>query len=353
MNKSALISASIIFASAAVASAQSVSMTARIDSVEVMQGGLRQIEVEIVQDAATKGTWGIDLLSAQAHQASPDAPKNSRRPVEVAPGVELHTNGRPDTVSLGNNRVQINRLLLVQPFDSGDVVIPGLTYIVGSDTFCSNPLALKVYTPDAEVDSMTTVHDMMPAVVAPRHFWDWVPDAIADWWWLYLLGIAAIVGAWFGWRIYRRGGLKSLVKHASKPVPPYEMAISQLEVLRNRKLCEKGMEKEFYTELTEILRQYLDGRFGINAMEMTTTQIKAAVKANSTTRDMSSQMSQILEMADFVKFAKMRPMPEDNVRTFNHALSFVENTKPAPAEPSDEGGVAVSDDTIGKEARKL
>lgn len=348
MNKSALISASLIIASA-VASAQNVSVTARIDSVEAMQGSLRMIDVEIVQDAATKGTWGVDLLSAQAHLASQNSGKNTRQPVELASGVELHTSGRPDTLHLGNNRMQINRRLLVQPFDSGDVVIPGLTYIVGSDTFTSNPLALKVYTPDAEVDSMTTVHDMMPAVAAPRHFWDWVPDAIADWWWLYLLGIAATAGAWFGWKIYRRGGLKSLVKHAPAPVPPYERAITQLEVLRNRKLCEKGMEKEFYTELTEILRQYLDGRFGINAMEMTTTQIKAAVRANSTTRDMSAQMNQILEMADFVKFAKMRPMPEDNVRTFSHALSFVENTRPAPDPANDTDGKD-NNATAGKEA---
>ncbi len=336
MNKSAIISAALLLASA-VAPAQ-VSLTARIDSVEVMQGGLRLIEVEVVQPASVAGSWGVDLLTRAAK--GPDgaaSPKNVSRPVELAPGVELHTKGMPDTTVLGNDRLQINRQMLIQPFDSGDVVIPGLEFIVGQDTFRSNPVALKVYTPDEQVDTMTTVHDMMDTVAAPRHFWDWVPGWIADWWWLYLLCIVVIAGAATAWYVYHRGGLKVLVKPAPKPMPPYEKAISQLEVLRNRKLCEKGQEKEFYTELTEILRQYLEGRFGINAMEMTTTQIKAAVKANSTTRDMSAQMNQILEMADFVKFAKMRPMPEDNVRTFNHAIGFVENTKPVPEPEQTEG----------------
>lgn len=331
--KSAYVSAGLMLLASLSLQAQDVTVTARLDSVESMQGGLRLLEVEIVQPSAAKGVWGVDLMTKAANGADvASGAANVTMPVEVAPGVELHTKGVPDTVALGNGRLQINRQMLIQPFDSGDVVIPGLEFIVGVDTFRSNQLALKVYTPD--VDSMTTVHDMMATVEAPRHFWDWVPDWLADWWWLYIICVVVLGGAFAAWYIYRRGGLKELVKPAAKPIPPYEKAISQLEVLRSRKLCEKGQEKEFYTELTEILRQYLEGRFGINAMEMTTTQIKAAVRANSTTRDMSSQMSQILEMADFVKFAKMRPMPEDNVRTFNHAMQFVENTKPLP-EPAD------------------
>lgn len=337
MKKSAFISAAILLIGAT-AGAQ-VSVTAKLDSVEAVQGGLRLLDVEIVQPAGAEGSWVIDRMTADARQGE------GRRamPVEIAPGVELHTKGAPDTTKLDNGRIQINRQLLIQPFDSGDVIIPGLQFIVGADTFRSKDLALKVYTPD--VDTMTVVHDMLGTVAAPSHFWDWVPDWIADYWWVYLLAIIVIAGAVTGWYLYHKGGLKALVKPAPKPVPPYEKAISQLEILRQRKLCEKGQEKEFYTELTEILRQYLEGRFGINAMEMTSTQIRQAVKANSTTRDMSAQMNQILEMADFVKFAKMRPLPEDNVRTFSHAMQFVENTKPLPeaaaeGETAKEGGEA-------------
>lgn len=316
--------AAITAASALSLGAQGVvSVKAGIDSVDVLQGRLRTVQVEIIQDASVSGgRWNIDVA------AQPAAPGQEAAPavLELTPGVELHTKGTPDTTALGNGRLQITRTLLVQPFDSGDVVLPPFEYVVGADTFRSNPLAMKVYT--ADVDSMTTIHALAPAIAAPSHFWDWVPDWIADYWWAYLLCLVVLAGAYVGWRIYSRGGLKALAKPAPKPVPPYERAINSLRTLRERKLCERGQEREFYTELTEILREYLEGRFGINAMEMTSTQIKNAVRANSTTARSSAQMNEILEMADFVKFAKMRPLPEDNQRTYAQAVNFVENTKP-------------------------
>ena len=112
-------------------------------------------------------------------------------------------------------------------------------------------------------------------------------------------------------------------------------------MLKQRQLCEKGQEKTYYTELTEILRQYLEGRFGINAMEMTTPQIKRAVRATVPAEAAPGLMNEVLEMADYVKFAKMRPLPEDNVRAFEQAIKFVENTRPAPEQ-----------DNQGKEAEK-
>ena len=115
-----------------------------------------------------------------------------------------------------------------------------------------------------------------------------------------------------------------------KPVPPYQLAMQQLQTLHDEHLCEKGEEKEFYTRLTDILRTYLDARFGINAMEMTSTQIRRSLRENADTKMSEKYMSRILEIADFVKFAKIRPLPEDNASAYKSALQFVEDTKPAP-----------------------
>lgn len=302
--------------------AESVQVIATQDSVDVMQGGLRQIDVEVVQPADMQLRWLTDPVSSE------------QSVVELLPGIEVNWSSVVDTARLGNDRLQLKRTLLVQPWDSGEYVIPGIALVAGSDTFVSKRLSLKVYP--ANIDTMTTIHTWMPAVDQKRHFWDWVPDFIADYWWAYLIGILAIAGAIAGYLLYKKGGIKSALRPAPKPVPPYERAIAQLQVLRNRQLCEKGREKEYYTELTEILRQYLDGRFGINAMEMTTPQIKRAVYATVSEKSASTMMNDILEMADYVKFARMRPLPEDNVRAFNQAMAFVENTKPEPA-PEAEG----------------
>jgi hypothetical protein len=310
----------IILASLAALSAsatQPISISAKLDSVEVLQGCLRTVDVEVLQPAGVNARWLIDREGI----------------VEVAPGVEVHTRGDIDTTKIDNNRLQLRRQLLIQPWDSGEVVIPGLALVAGADTFRSNDMALKVYT--ADVDTMTTVHDMVGAIAPSRHFWDFLPNWIADYWWAYLLVILALAAAGVAYWLHKKGGLRAAISSPAKPVPPYERAIAELETLRTRQLCERGQEREFYTELTEILREYLEGRFGINAMEMTTTQIKTAVRSNSTTAASGTLMNDVLEMADFVKFAKMRPLPEDNVRSYAQALNFVENTKPVE-EPQQE-----------------
>lgn len=303
------------------ASAGPVQVTAKVDSVDVMQGGLRKVEVEVVQPRSLHARWLSDPVDS------------ARRVVELMPGVEVNYSSAIDTTDLGNDRLQLNRTLLIQPWDSGEVVISGIAIVSGIDTFRSAPFALKVYTPD--VDTMTTVHDMMPEAVQARHFWDWLPDVIYNYWWIILLGLLAIAGGVVAYVLNRKGGLRNVFAEAPKPVPPYEKAIAELNNLRVRQLCEKGREKEYYTELTEILRQYLEGRFGINAMEMTSTQIVKALRSNPDTRMTADEMRSVLSIADFVKFAKVRPLPDDNIKAFNRAQTFVEETKPAP-EPEPE-----------------
>lgn len=307
--------------------APSVQVSAAIDSVVVMQGALRRVDVEVIQPASLGVRWLTD----------PVDPRQTI--VELLPGVEVNYSSAVDTVNLGNDRLQLRRTLLIQPWDSGEVVIPGIPLVAGTDTFRSNPLALKVLT--ADIDTMTTIHTWMPAVTQDRHFWDWVPDWLYNWWWAILLGLLAAAGGVAAYVIWRKGGLGKMMAKEEVPVPPYEKAIEQLHRLHDRQLCEKGREKEYYTELTEILRQYLDGRFGINAMEMTTPQIKRAVYATVSEKSASAMMNDILEMADYVKFARLRPLPEDNARAFRQAMDFVENTKPEPEA-----------ETTGKEAKK-
>lgn len=321
-----------IFATLAIATtswAGPVQVNAVIDSVDVMQGGLRKVDVDVVQPEGLVLRWLSDPIDS------------TRRVVEIYPGVEVNYSSKVDTTDLGNNRMQLHRTILVQPWDSGEVVVPGIALVSGIDTFRSAPFALKVYT--ADIDTMTTVHAMMSEVSQPRHFWDWLPDVLYYYWWAFLLGLLAIAGAVAAYVIYRKGGIKQMLAEPEKIVPPYEKAIAELQNLKGRQLCEKGREKEYYTELTEILRQYLEGRFGINAMEMTTPQIKRAVYATVSEKSASAMMTEILEMADYVKFARMRPLPEDNTRAFNQAMQFVENTKPEP-QPEDAA--------TGKEAKK-
>lgn len=98
------------------------------------------------------------------------------------------------------------------------------------------------------------------------------------------------------------------------------------------------MEKEYFTDLTDILRSYLYERFGINAMEMTTRQIMDKIY-ESDLKDKKDYVKQILNVADFVKFAKVRPLPADSIAAYENAKKFVEETIPAEKEDSSEKSI--------------
>ena len=243
-----------------------------------------------------------------------------------------------DTVSIdkNNNRRIIQRDIILQSFDSGLYAVGPVKLLTpAGETVLSNPLSLKVIP--ANVDSLETIHSIAPVVNAKSRWWDFLPDFILDYWLYCILVIIIVAGAIVAWLIFRKKVAIPFI-NKPKPVSPYVMAIESLDNLRDKHLCERGMEKEFYTELTDILRRYLETRFNINAMEMTSTQILASLKNNDEINRHHSLIKRILDIADFVKFAKVRPLPADNVASWTSAREFVVDTKPVETNPDDQDG---------------
>ena len=123
-----------------------------------------------------------------------------------------------------------------------------------------------------------------------------------------------------------------------KPQPKlWTVALDRLERLKSKSLWENGMEKEYFTELTDILRDYLYQRFGINAMEMTSRQIMQTLADQADVREKRGYVRKILDVADFVKFAKVRPLPADNVEAYENAVNFVKETVAKEPEENETG----------------
>ena len=125
------------------------------------------------------------------------------------------------------------------------------------------------------------------------------------------------------------------VKPAPK-LPPHVIAIKALDELRNRKLWQNGKHKLYYSTLTEILRLYIEGRWAVGALEMTSHEILKALNNVDIKSDSRSNLMEILFTADMVKFAKALPEAEENEQLFNYAYYFVENTKSVAAEHNEE-----------------
>ncbi|MCM1483379.1 MAG: hypothetical protein NC043_03515 [Muribaculaceae bacterium] len=293
--------------------ASKYTVKARLDSTYLLMGKQTAVHLEIIGELDGSGR----LLANDSMWCD----------------VELVGMTEPEIKDLGNGRKELTRDMIIQAFDSGLYTLPPLIYIQGADSMEANKLVLKVLP--VNVDTMLTVHDYADVASAGSKFFDFMPDWVTDYGLWILLALIVIGLSVFVYLKWLRKGKIPLIP-VKKPIPPYQMAMQELQTLQSLQLCERGEEKEFYTRLTEILRKYLDGRFGINAMEMTSTEIRKAIRHNETTRMSESLMANVLETADFVKFAKVRPLPDDNISAFNSAVKFIEDTKPAPTEDEDK-----------------
>lgn len=283
-------------------------LTGKLDSLTIVMGKTTVLRLELVRDKGQQGVFPVDELDTlNAH-------------------VEIAAKPEPKVKDLGNGREQVNKLLVIQAFDSGQWHINPITYITGRDTVKSNPLVLKVVP--VQVNAKGDIRDLAPVVIPPRKFFDFVPSWVTSLWWLWLLLLLAAVAVWAYFHWWRKG--KNPFKPEKKRLPPYEEAMQRLQLLKAQQLWQQGQDKDYYTALTDILREYIDRRFGINAVEMTTTQIIAALRQNKETQLVNDQLQEILAVADFVKFAGQRPLADDNERSFSRAVQFVEATKPVP-----------------------
>ena len=143
-------------------------------------------------------------------------------------------------------------------------------------------------------------------------------------WILLGLAVVAVVVA-IVYVIKRLKAHKPIIElHVEPPIPPDTRALNALEELRRKELWQAGKLKEYYTDLTDIVRNYLEEAWDIPSTDMTsdeTLEAFSSCKAYSETND--TKLRQILKTADMVKFAKSEPLPNEHTQAMNYATEFV------------------------------
>ena len=129
--------------------------------------------------------------------------------------------------------------------------------------------------------------------------------------------------------MYRRFSNKSKEVIIPENIEPaHVIAFRELEKLMEEKLWQTGETKKYYTRLTEILRMYLENRFDVFSMELTTSEtLDALLRTGFAKNDAFNKLKRVLTGADLVKFAKFKPEPSDNESNFKYAWDFVLETK--------------------------
>lgn len=252
-------------------------------------------------------------------------------------GVEVLERSKPDTTWIENDRMLVKQDVLITSFDSSLYLLPPVLAIDGRDTILSNQVALKVSTVPVNIDKPEEFADIKDVWKPPFVWSDYYPWIIGILAVLLLMALAYYIVK----RIRERKSLIPFAQPEKPKLPPYEQAIKELDEIKQSKLWQQGKEKEYFTSITDTLRRYLVDRFGINAMEKTSAEILDSVKGIDEIVPAFEKLEQVLKLADFVKFAKFRPLPDENDLSLVNAYFFVNQTKPVeipnPEEAKDEG----------------
>ena len=222
-----------------------------------------------------------------------------------------------------DSNVIVKQQLTLMTFDTGQIQVPavGLTYAKSFD----DPDRLKAYTDPINLYSTTITVDTTMAykpivepIAAPVQMKEVFP------WILAVLLLALVVfGIWY-WRKHRKTKVDADGNIVLGPViPPYDKAVGDLENLRQQKLWQSGKVKEYFSTLTDIAREYIEGQFGVNAVEMTTDDILEEVKPLHFSRETFNKLKETMEVADLVKFAKYSAANLESENAMNSMTEFV------------------------------
>ncbi len=249
----------------------------------------------------------------------------------ITASVEVASKSKLDTAATSRKEfVNYNQSILITSFDTGFHYIPPFTihYSYAGDSarheLLTEGIYLKVRT--VEVDTTKAIRDIRGPMQAPLTFAEIAP----------FLGMAAIICLIIGlvwYYIWRKRMNKPLFPVLTRTQgPPWQTAMQSLVLLEDKKLWQNGKIKEYYSELTDILRHYLQQQHGIEAMEMISEEILTACDLAGLQPESRPMLKSILLQADYVKFAKAIPLRNENELSMTYARQFIETTKPAPVE---------------------
>ncbi|MBQ6072682.1 MAG: hypothetical protein IJK90_02075 [Bacteroidales bacterium] len=272
--------------------------------------------------------WTLDLSLAPGEQAMISKPGES--PV---PGVESLSEMELDTLASKNGTMDLRGRIILTSFDSGSYDLPPL-YVLKAhadgtvDTLAYAGPRLEVTT--IPIDTATfQPYDIKGQIRYPVTFREVLP-----WIGLALL-IAAAIWAIIRWIRFRRQNRDFFGKPVVKD-PPHIVALRSLEKTRSQKLWQAGKQKQFYTQVTDALRQYIADRYEVSALEQTSAEMFRDLEDKDIDPALREKMKDLFTTADFVKFAKHTATDQENENAIPTAIRFVNETYVQQLEKEEE-----------------
>ncbi len=284
--------------------AQVVSVKAKLDSTQIWIGSQTTLNYEIIQKKNSKVQLPVFSDTIVGN-------------LEIVESIKL------DTQKVSDDNIQVNMKYIVTSFNDSLIYLPPVPFVAGKDTVWSNSLSLRVIQP-FEIDTASNTLADIKQIMKPKFDWKYYAQRV-------LLILLLLVLAYVLYKFIRKFIVKKPIEKVEKPVaivPAHIEAIALLDKLKEEKLWQHGRVKEYHTELSNVLRVYIEKMFNINSMEMTSDEILRHVAFLKVDKSGAfNALRQILTLADLVKFAKWNPAPNDNEMSLLNAYLFVNQTK--------------------------
>lgn len=238
--------------------------------------------------------------------------------------VEIVNASMVDT-SFDENDVSVKlfkQTLTLTSFDSGYHAVKPIQFFVNNQLVESQPFLVEVHTVQLTQQELKDIKSPFEAELTLLDY--------LKLYWLYILGSLAAIGviALIIWYLKTRE--KPIIEQIiQKPqIPPHVIALEKLTELQKKKLWQSGDLKGYYSSLTTIIREYIELRYNILALEQTTSEILSDLSQKQEIAiDLKEKLKELLQLADLVKFAKMKTLAEENEKLFTYAKIFIEETK--------------------------
>lgn len=276
-----------------------LSFKAEVDTNQIKLGEPIQLELSAKVPKAAEYTWPL-LESGQN-------------------GIEIIESGKLDSLIEGD-WIQLHQTFTLTSFDSGEVEIPALELSVENEEVQrSSPIAILVYFP--EIKAEQDYFDIKAPREIPFNYW------LMAYWGLGAAGLATLI--YYLWKFWQKRKKQGEKQVEEIQIPPIEWALEELNKLEAKGLWQNGKAKAYFSELDEILKIFLERKFGLKALESTAEELIVKIKPLCKEERHFNNLKNGLRLSAMVKFARQQSLPEENVQALDAVRDFV-NSQEAP-----------------------
>jgi hypothetical protein len=285
--------------------AQQVEVDGKVESTDVQVGKPFTLDLSLKVPYGWFVEWNdfaIDTLSEQ---------------------LDIIKRGEVERTADADSNVIVKQQLTLMTFDTGQVQVPSiaLKYARSFDDpnrFEAYTDPIRLYSTTMTVDTTLAYKPIVEPIAAPVKFKEVFPWILGA-----LVLVLLVLGIWY-WRKHRKPKMDADGNIVRGPViPPYDKAVGDLKRLREEKIWQSGKVKEYFSSLTDIAREYIEGQFGVNAVEMTTDDILEEIKPLHFPKETYDKLKDTMEVADLVKFAKYSASTLESDTALNSMTDFV------------------------------